>query len=142
MADEATIQMRLQIRKGVLNYSPPQDSFLDDVAIGKGPTPGAITVSTDGVDVDLSELTQPGYVKLTNLDETNYVTFGIYDPDGPYFYPLGELPPSGGRALFKFSRDLFDSWAGTGTAVGDSNNTFRLKANTAPCNVLVEAFDS
>lgn len=104
----------------------------------KGPTPGAIAVSTTGTSVDLSELTTPGLCRICNLDSTNYVTYGLYDDAQSQFLPLGEILP-GEEYVFRFSREFGDSLIGTGT---DADNVhFRLKANTAACNVSVEAFE-
>lgn len=140
MADEATIRASLQIDSGNLSYSSKPTAFQADVAGSKGPVPGAITVSVDGTDVDLSELTTPGLCRIMNLDDTNYVTVGIYDTSATEFYPLLELLP-GETFVFRLSRvvGLEVEAPGTGTYAGATS--MRVRANTAPCNVLVEAFE-
>jgi hypothetical protein len=138
MANEATIQTTLSIRTGSLSYQSQPSSFRADVAGTKGPTPGAIAVAIAGTDVAFSELTTPALCRLQNLDETNFVEYGIWD--GIQFYPLGELLP-GESYVIRLSRNLTEEYGtGTGTT-GAAANTFRLKADTAACVVLVEAFE-
>ena len=140
MADEATISASLTIRKGD-NQFRQQRTFRADVALFKGPSPGAITVTTDGVDVDLSQLSQPGLCVLTNLDATNYVEYGIREPDTSTFYPLGEILP-GESYVVRLSRNLQEEYLGTGTSTSSPTNFLHLKANGASVNVDVSAFDS
>ena len=94
----------------------------------------------EGTDVDFSELTIPGLCRLMNLDATNFIEFGIWDPEGGVFYPLGEIGP-GKTYTIKLSRNLQEEFGtGTGTTGADTNR-LRIKADTAACNVLVEAFE-
>ena len=138
MSDEATLLVSLQIKNGNLDYRSYPTSFTADVTGKKGPVPGAITAPTSGVSVSLAELTTPGLCRIANLDETNYVTVGILDPDGD-FYPLMEVLP-GEFYTLRLSRALGQSW-GVGTATTDSGCTLHIQADTASCNVLVEAFE-
>lgn len=141
MASEATIRTSLQIRKGNLTYQSQPTAFIADVAGTKGPVPGAISVSVPGIDVDLSELTTPGLCRIQNLDSTNYVTYGKYDTDSNRFHPLGEILP-GETYVLRLSRYLNDEFIGTGTGTpAGSNSRLHLKADTASCNVLIEAFE-
>lgn len=140
MANEATVTITLSIRKANLTGPPERESFRADVAIGKGPSPGAITVTTDGTDVDLSELTEPGLTKFKNLDDTNFVRVGIHDPDSDLFYPFMKLLP--GEAYVVRLADIGQEFQGTGTGTGGANNTLRIKADTADCIVQVNAYDS
>jgi hypothetical protein len=109
MANEATVQSSLTVRK--LSGSRPLidqrlgGQFQADVAGTKGPSPGAVTVTTSGTDVDLSELTQPGLVVFSNQDATNYVEVGIREPGTSTFYPFLELLPGESYAM-RFSRNL------------------------------------
>lgn len=139
MANEATINLGFSIIKTGLTYRPASVQFRVDVDGAKGPSPGAITVSTYGTDVDFSQLITPGLCLLTNLDTVNYVEYGIYN--GVEFYPLGEIGP-GETYPLKLSRNLLEAYIGTGTgtdAVGASS--LRIKANTASCDVVVAAFE-
>jgi len=111
------------------------------VAGDGGPTPGQITCTTTGTNVDLSVLATPGLCRIQNLDGTNFVTVGIWDPETEVFYPLLELLAGESYAL-RLSRDLAWEFAtGTGT-IGPETNTLRIKADTASCDVLVEAFEA
>lgn len=139
MSDEATIQASLQILTTNLKYRSYPTTFTADVSGEKGPVPGAISAAVLGTSVDLSQLTLPGLCRITNLDATNYVTVGILDPDGD-FYPLAEVLP-GEFYILRLSRSLGQSW-GVGTATTDSGCTLHIQANTAACNVVVEAFEA
>lgn len=142
MANEATLNYNLSIRNGNLFYRSGQTTFRIDVDGAKGPSPGALTVSLLGTDVDLSELSTPGLCIIRNLDDTNFVEVGIYD--GQEFYPLMEVLPGESYPL-RLSRFL-------GTSIGSSESgtgtydfgTYRLriKAVGAPCDVSVEAFEA
>lgn len=140
MANEAQVRCTLQIRKDYLNYYSQPSGFNATVTGTKGPTPGAITVSTDGTDVDLSELDSPGLCRLMNLDSTNYVKYGIWEPLTSTFYPLGELLP-GESYVLRLARDIGEQYE-TGTGTTGAVNTFRIQAMNDPCVVLVEAFES
>lgn len=145
MANEATIRCGLTIRKmsgslTLLDYSK-STNFQATVTGTKGPTPGAFTVSVTGTDVDLSELTTPGFVTIKNLDATNFVTYGIRDPDSGNFFPLGELLP-GEAYVLRLSRYLFQEFYLPPTGTGTANNTLRFVADTSSVVVSVEAFEA
>lgn len=140
MANEATIRTSLIIKSGELDYGSKPTAFNADVAGSKGPSPGAITVATTGTDVDLSELSSPSLCRLMNLDGTNYVTVGVWDPENSLFFPSLELLP-GETYIVRLSRFLqWEFGTGTGTS-GSETNTLRMYADTAACDVLVEAFE-
>lgn len=141
MSSEAQVTSYLQIIKDNLEYQSRPASFQADVSIGKGPTPGALTVTTPGVDVDLSELTQPGLCRIANIDSTNRVEVGVWDPETTTFYPMLELLP-GETYIVRLSRNIQGEYVGTGTVEGAATNTLRIKAVSSSCIVLVEAFDS
>ena len=139
MADEATIRVSMSILNGNLNYRSYPTDFQADVTGKKGPVPGAITAAVLGTSVSFAELTTPAWCRIANLDATNYVTVGILDPDGD-FYPFLEVLP-GEFQVIRLSRSFGQSW-GVGTATSDSGCTLHIQANTAPCIVLVEAFET
>lgn len=146
MANEAQIRSSLQIRKTsgsivVLEYRGQPTSFLADVAGTKGPLPGAMTVSTSGTDVDFSELTTPALCRIMNMDDTNFVTYGIWDPEGNTFFPLGELLPGESFPL-RLSRVIEEEFGTGGGTTGPNTNRLRFKADTAALVVLVEAFEA
>lgn len=140
MADEITIRTSIRVRKGNLNYAPPSAIFSEDISDDKGPTPGFLTISTDGENVTFGELVTPGRVQIQNLDDTNYVEFGIHD--GTLFHALGEILP-GTEVTFRFSRNLGEeATVAPGTGTTAPVNYFFIKANTAPCGVNVFAFEA
>ena len=142
MAGEITVNGSLAINKGNLSYQSLPTSFVADMdGTPDGPTPGAITATTAGVDVDLSELASFGVCRIQNLDSTNYVDVGIRDPETVKFYPLMRLL-AGESYPIRLSPDLQEEYgtgAGTGTTGADTNR-LHIKANTASCNVIVDAF--
>jgi len=142
MANEATIRQWMTVLVGDNQWSSPRpSSFQTDVASFKGPVPGVFTVTIAGIDVDLSELTIPGLCQITNLDSTNYVNVGIWDPETGVFYPLAEVR-AGETWCLRLSRNLFGEY-GTGPGTSGANtNTLRIKADTASCSVVVEAFEA
>lgn len=133
MANEATIQSSLNIRAGNIQYQSRPSTFNANVTGRKGPTPGAVRIATTpGTSVLFGELTTPGLVRIQNLDETNFVKWGVWN--GVTFYSLGKILP-GESYVFRMSED-FD--AGTGT----SGHEFRIVADTAACVVVVDAFEA
>lgn len=144
MANEATVNCSLSIRKGtnpvVMDYRSGPSNFRATVTGTKGPTPGAVTVSTLGTVIPFSELVTPGLCWIINRDPDNYVEYGIYDPETDVFYPWGELLP-GELSAFRFSRNLHEEYTGTGTGTTAATNQVMFKANTADCIVSVEAFE-
>jgi hypothetical protein len=150
MSNEATVRTSLQIRKAntdgdmvLVDYQGRPTDFRCDVTGSKGPTPGAITASILGTVVDFSQLTVPGLCRIMNEDPTNFVEYGINENTTGKFYPLGEVGP-GESYVLKLSRWLGREWTepgtGTGTSEG-SDNSLMIRADTAACNVLVEAFE-
>jgi hypothetical protein len=130
MSNEITVGAYLKVNNGNLQFGSTPSSFKADQATANGPTPGSILATTAGVTVSLAELTVPGMCQVTNLDSTNYVSFGLYI--GSTFYPFGEVLP-GESNVFRLARDILT--ANAGAAV------LRVKANTANCYVNVSAFD-
>lgn len=134
MANEATITGALSIVNGTFQYQSRPSQFLATVTGKNGPTPGAVTITTSGTTVSLSQLTAlGGFCFLQNLDVTNYLTYGIYA--SATFYPFGELLP-GEFAVVRLSRIL--QFGATGTAHVDD---LRLQANTASVIAMIAAFD-
>lgn len=141
MANEISVSVSLQINNGNLQYQSRPTAYQDDQGSARGATPGLTQVSTSGTDIDFSKLTTPGYCWLQNLDSTNYVTLGVYEPDTDFFYPVIELPPGAKPQLFKLSRFLVRESTGTGTLVG-YNSRLQLRANGGICDVRVDCFEA
>ena len=139
-----SIRTSLQLVIGNLTYqSQPQAFTPADPVNVLGPTPGAVVVPVTGVDIDLSQLVQPGLCRIMNIDDTNFVTYGIWDADNSALYPLGELLPAESY-IIRLSRQLGEKEA-AGTGTGATNTlpcTLRFKADSDSVNILVEAFDS
>jgi len=93
MANEARVSASLQILVGHEQYrSLPQFFSGPTYPQTNGPnTEGQYSVPLAGVAVDLSALTLPGLCRIANLDTTNYIEYGIYDPETVRFYPIGEV---------------------------------------------------
>ena len=144
MSREATVTISLRIKKDNLNYSHSQQFRADingSTASSGGPTPGSLLVPVDGVTVDLSELVSPGLIEMQNLDPDNYVEWGLMVSG--VFRPLGELrggTPAEG-AIFRLSRNLGEEEAVPGTGTSTPTNVLYLRANTAPCQVIVNIFE-
>lgn len=126
---DVSIRAGLIFTKGTFRFSTQPTSFTDSVTTAFGPTPGAITATTAGVNVDLSALTTPGYVRLSSQEPTggNFVSWGLFVAAA--FEELGELGP-GEFAVFKFTRTFLAS-----------GNDLRFVADTASVPVLIEAFE-
>lgn len=141
MSDEASVKQGLQITIGGRRiYSPPAASFRIDVSTAKGPTPGSVTALAIGTDVDLSQLTVPGLCHIINYSATDYLEYGIYDPETNRFYPLGEIAASS-EYVFEFSRNLFEETAGTGTSPLSATNRFRVRGGNSTIECVVNAFE-
>lgn len=140
MSSEVTMNLSMQIRADSIEYRSLPTSFNIDMTGRMGPVPGAMLVTTAGTDVDLSQLTVPGVCRIQNQDTTNWVEAGVWDPEAGVFYPMLEIGP-GQTFPLQLARNLQQEYGtGTGTT-GANTNRLRLKADTAPCVVLVEAFE-
>ncbi len=139
MANEARIQSSLQISIGVQQYLSRPTVFLADVSVADGPSPGSVTVSTAGTDISFSQLTNPSLCRLMNLDSTNTIEVGVWDPDTAEFYPLLELLP-GETFVVRLSSYLGSEMGLVGTGTTGSGVTMRAKAVGAASVLLVEAF--
>lgn len=148
MANEITVQSGLSIRNPAtfLNYRSPVTGFVATITGNKGPTPGAVTVTTTGGDVDLSGLTQPGMCCFTNIGRltgtaltTDYVQVGIHD--GTLFHSFIELFP-GESYVVRLSRDFGEENTVPGTGTSATINTLYAKAFGASQVLQVDAFES
>ena len=147
MAREIKAPGGLTIRKTVNNVvvidkKPSFGAFNADMTGAKGPVPGAITVQATGTNVDFSQLTEPGWVELFNMDDAETVQYGIWDRVLTTFFPLGELEPGQGVS-FKLSRDFgerHDEGVGTGTT-DTSEVKLRMYSESADVAVYVGAYE-
>lgn len=133
MANEISINAQVAVRMGNLQYQSNPGQFKANLSVANGPSPGAVTATTGGVNVSLAQLTLPGMLRITNTDSTNYVTFGLYEISGTIFRPFGELLP-GETAILRLSRSVL-----TANTAAD---VIRLVAHTASCVVQFDCFDT
>lgn len=141
MASEIQVRMSLLIRKGNLQFQSQPTQFIANMdGDPKGPSPGAITVPITNKLVYFEHLTTPGVCVLRNVDATNYVEYGVFDPQTNVFYPLGEILP-GESYILRLSRNFGEQYSGSGTGTTTPENYFCLKANGGSCIVQVEAFE-
>lgn len=140
MANEVQITCSIRGVVGGLQLRGPEPSkFSANLSVIDGPTPGAFPVSTSGTDIDFSKLTTPGLCAIQNLDATNYITVGVYEPDTDMYYPFLELLP-GEVYVIRLARFLNRESTGTGTMVG-YNARLQARANTATCWLRVDAYE-
>lgn len=140
MANEASIRVSMNIKKGNLDYRSSPSLFRADISSSGGPTPGKITVPVTGVSITFPQLTTPGLAWVQNMDSTNYVEYGIKDPGTGKFYPLGEILP-GEFYPIRYSRNLLSDYTNVGTGTDGDVNYLWFKANTAPVDVQIHAFE-
>ncbi len=140
MANEIRVTAGVTIRNGNLDFRPQPTTYQEDQVGEGGPTPGQINVTTAGVTIDLSVLTTPGRYWIQNLDDTNYIEYGIRDPQTNRFYPWGELVP-GQFETGRLSRNFTEEY-GTGTGTPEGSNTMFLRAANATCKVYLAVFEA
>jgi len=143
MANEIIYSSVFKVTKGNNRYQRPLASYQDDQSGVGGPTPGSFLATTGGTIVNLSELTVPGWCSIINYDADNFITVGVWLHDQGYFAPFMEIP-AGKYAHLKLSRFLnqeFD-FTGTGTGTTGELNELMVVADTANCEVSVEAFEA
>lgn len=142
MADEFTITSYLTVNKPSINllWSSQPKSFRATLNANAGPITFNTSVAVLGTDFDLSPLTKPGWAWMQNLDPTNLVQYGIYDPESNKFIPFGRILP-GKHAEWQFAEEFRADYVGTGTGTSAYTNRFRVRAKTAPCRVLLVVFD-
>jgi hypothetical protein len=146
MAGEMQCQFSIVIGPSPVNpnlqYSSKPTSFKVSPVNFRGPSPGLIKqVPTAGVDVNLSQLTQPGVAWIQNLDANNKVVVGIFDPAINKFIPFLDVLP-GEFWPIRLSQYIFEDFNATGTSIGDTNLTLRIKSINNPCDVRVDCFDT
>lgn len=145
MADEATIISSLQINgSGNLQYRSYPTSHLATVTGNAGPEPGLVVATTTGTVVTFDSLTTPALCVIRNLDSTNFIDYGIYDPDTNKFYPLGEVL-AGESYVLRFSRNMEEEFGTSGGDTGTTGtdaNRLMVRANAANVNVSIEAFET
>lgn len=142
MSDEARINSSLYITKDNLYYRSLPGNFSADVDGTKGPTPGALTIPVGGKTIPLGELTTPGLCHVINYDTVNYVHLGVYLWASNIFIPFMKLL-AGESYVFRLDSIFGEEYIGTGTGTtSDTAVSLFAKADTAPCNISVNAFEA
>jgi hypothetical protein len=141
VANEITVTASLIVRNeaGSVQYQSMPMQWTADLSPIKGPAPGYVAVSLDGVDIDLSALGEPGVAWIQNVGSYD-VTVGVWDVGDSRFQPFARLEP-GQFMVVPLSPDLGEEFAGTGTGTTAALNRLRAKAHTAASALVVHAFN-
>lgn len=133
MADEIKVTLSFTLTKNNFKFRQYPNAFTADLTAdaAKGPTPGYIDIPTTGRDIYFTELTNPGWCVLWNVEDDggNYFEYGIYDVQTRIFFPLGELSP-GEFTLLKLSRNFHEEYSQSGTGTTGPENYLRVRAGT------------
>lgn len=153
MASEARVTSNLTVLKRSGSISRIEhrgqgpSAFVADVTGTKGPLPGAVTVTGDGVSVSFTGLTTPSLCEIHNQASSGFVTVGLWEPDTSFFYPFADVH-AGEKYTLRLSRFLGQQFQNTGTGTPTANVTLRLKAfqesgaeATSSVSVYVGAFE-
>jgi hypothetical protein len=144
MSNEVTTRVGLTVRKSsgaiaLVDYNRSA-SYQSDMAGAKGPTVGALTITTAGEAISLAEVTDPGWCWLHNQSALYRISIGIREPDTDSYYPMLDLLP-GMRLPVYLSTDLTEQYEGSGTGTGVANNQLWAKAHGGSADLLVELFE-
>jgi hypothetical protein len=121
MAD-LTLSLQVQHTKEPRNSWRPEGSAPTATQTGAGVYDNTLAIGTTAEDVSFGDVV-PGLVILQNLDDTNFVDFGM--SDAGTIKPLGRLYPDGRWPAMFFLKP---------------STTLRMQADTASCNVRVIAY--
>ena len=108
MANEITIQVSLQVVKGLLSVARAVQHQV--TMTGTVMQHGVQAIGTSKENLVLGDVSSPGYVLLRNLDAANYVEFGA-DADTPF----GKMK-AGETALFRLAAAPISVKANTAAA--------------------------
>lgn len=122
MADEITLNVRLQLDNGVLDVDFRPGTIQVDQATS-GMSDQVLSIGTSEESITFGDVANEGVCVLYNLDATNYVDWGV---DNTTMQAIGRLKPSHIPAVFNMK-------AGT---------TLKMQANTAACKVRVIMFEA
>jgi len=114
-----TIEDTASSAKETINIGQLSDTFTGECGLG----PGIVEVGTSEENVSFGDI-GPGWIWMRNLDDTNYVQWGM--SDGGTMKAVGRLRP----------QDLWTKF------YLDTGVTLRMKADTAACKVLIKGNDA
>lgn len=106
---------------------------------GQGPFPGLLTITTQGVDIDLTEGVSFGPCYLQNFDTENWWQLGLWD--GLDFFPFADVPPSWKYPIFLPNEITLGYGTGTGTGTTEDGLTLRAKAKTVNVRGSIEIYE-
>lgn len=139
MANELRFSGSLRVSKGNLKEGR-SDSFTFDMGGTKGPMPGYLVVTEDGVDIDFSGLDGVGACRFRNPGPTYTVVVGVWDDTNDVFFPVFQVQPGHGWTL-DMATDLGEEYAGTGTGTTANQTTLRAKSLGGEGVLIVEGFE-
>jgi hypothetical protein len=120
------IKVTTQIKCDNANFSMPlfgkQNQGVTQTTPG-GMVPGQVSIGTTDTTISFAGLTALGWCYLQNLDATNYVDFG---PDSSGMIAAVRLKPGEPGMLIRLV----------------PGTTYKAKANSAACKVLILALDN
>ena len=145
MSNEVQVRKTLIVGKGSLQYQTPSQltAWTLDMAGTRGDAPGLLLATVlHGTDVDLSALSSYGVCEIVNLDASNPVEVGIWDPSLERFY--APIIVSAGKSTIVELNPFLGRVYGTGTGTGSigSGERLRIRAVGADCWVQVHAFEA
>ena len=132
MADEIRVTCGLSLKLDGLDFRWPfPGAFLDDLASGKGPTPGYLDIPTTGRQIYFTELTNPHWCIFGNLEAStgNSFEIGVYDSTEREFYPLFRLDP-GQFMVAPLTHNLGEEYSGSGTGTTEPRHYLHVRACT------------
>jgi hypothetical protein len=141
MANEITVQTSLSVSKGNNKFSKSRRFQADvDAAVAKGPVPGAISVSVEGTDIDLTELQDPAWGVIENIGATYPILVGKWDPEALIFHDFCYLEPGQSFPLC-LPPGFGGEYVGTGTGTTAATGSLRIKGVGGPGVALAEFFE-
>jgi len=120
MADEISVTTQVRLSNGDLEDQFSTTKTFDQTTARMMCT--VVDVGTTEETIALGDLAAPKMIYLTNLDDTNYVEFGV---DSSGFIPMGRVYPGDPSGAIPAAASI----------------TYQLKANTAACDVKVRVYE-
>jgi hypothetical protein len=90
MADEISVSYTFNVNNNNLTYFSTE-GYSADQSLAGGPSNGVQAIGTSHEAIGITDITNLGYAKFKNLDQTNFVEVGI--DVAATFYPFIKLLP-------------------------------------------------
>ncbi len=124
MANEIAISLNATVTNGYLKHSiQPGSLSFDQAAIGAHAP--VVSVTTSEMNLATGDISTLGWLFMRNLDDTNYVTWGVSTSTGASMSPAVGRMETGEIAALRLNPGA----------------TIRMLANTAACKVQVWLFE-